>query len=298
MGIAPPTAGAYTAPMPDTPTASDPPPAPASGHAAAILCPRCGYDLRARTALRCPECGQPIPGYDRPLIPWIEPAGRGRLAALLATVWLVLRRPRIIAAAVAHPVRDAHTRGFQLALVVWAWLWTLATFALAGVLEPGLLNLISGRFGWPLWLAEALGWLLLLMLGTSAVTLAFENTDDPEHARRCRAVARFAAAPLLAAPLPLMLMLAATLVMLRIRTPAATAFGGFVFVLGLATWLAIPVAILQRAAAFGRHMVHSPRRRLAGLLGVVALWLLLAGLLLVALPGIVLYLCIIFGSLG
>jgi hypothetical protein len=56
-----------------------------------LLCPACGYDLRAATSDLCPECGLQI---DRSLlqvsgVPWAHRNRIGRIAAYLKTVWLV-----------------------------------------------------------------------------------------------------------------------------------------------------------------------------------------------------------------
>ncbi len=284
--------------MPRPAATAGPPPKPASDDAAAIFCPRCGYDLRARTALRCPECGLEIPGFDRPLVPWMQPARRGALRALIATAWLVLRRPRAVCAAAAYPLSDRDTSGFQLALVLWAWGWTLLTFAATGWFEPGLLDFVSGGFGWPIWLAEAIGWLLLLWLATSAVTFVFDTPHNPEHARRCRAVARLAAAPLLLAPLPLLITAAAAVAIVRARAPVAAVWTSVAILLGFGLGLGLAALILERAVRFSRWLGGDRVRRTARLAMLPGLWLILSALLLVGLPGLVFYVGVVLGSLS
>lgn len=262
----------------------------------AIPCPRCGYDLRARTGCRCPECGQPIETFDRPLIPWIQPAGRSRLAAMWATIWLVFRRPQVIAAAVAYPVQDRDTRGFQRVLVAWAWLWTVLSVAVVAWFEPGLLDLISAGFGWPVLLAEAAGWLLLLWLATSLVAVAFHSSDDPEYGRRCQAAARFAAAPLALVPVPLPVLMAVAIIAVRGKAPTP-GIVAFALLLGPALGLALPMLLIERAAALARLLLRSRLRRIGTIASLPLLWLVLALLLLVGLPGLVVFVCVVIASL-
>jgi hypothetical protein len=54
-----------------------------------LLCPACGYDLRAMTAERCSECGLELDreAFQRSLIAWAYRAKMGRFAAFGRTVW-------------------------------------------------------------------------------------------------------------------------------------------------------------------------------------------------------------------
>src|SRR3954471_13389032 len=56
-----------------------------------MLCPYCGYDLRANPGERCSECGKPIDRNDQApsTIPWIHRRHSGRVRSYLKTVWLV-----------------------------------------------------------------------------------------------------------------------------------------------------------------------------------------------------------------
>src|SRR5256885_10861457 len=67
---------------------------------ATLLCPACGYDLRAIQSDRCPECGLAI---DRALgvasqIPWTHRKRIGTWRAYARTAFLVMLRPSRIAA--------------------------------------------------------------------------------------------------------------------------------------------------------------------------------------------------------
>src|SRR4029079_5197573 len=54
-----------------------------------LLCPACGYDLRATTAERCSECGLELDreAFQRSSIAWAYRAKMGRFAAFGRTVW-------------------------------------------------------------------------------------------------------------------------------------------------------------------------------------------------------------------
>ena len=98
-------------------------------------CPVCGYDLRgaARVAgARCSECGTEIQaGRVASRIPWTHRRELGRVRAYLATVWMVLRRPGMLAAEVDRPVVLRDARKFYWVSVVLATV--IATAMMGGV---------------------------------------------------------------------------------------------------------------------------------------------------------------------
>ena len=72
-----------------------------------ILCPACGYDLRAIDSDRCPECGSDIDrtGLSRSQIPWTFRGGSlGRWRAYWRTVWLAMWRMKLLGSEIARPV--------------------------------------------------------------------------------------------------------------------------------------------------------------------------------------------------
>ena len=89
------------------PAADQAPAAPAR----TILCPGCGYDLRAATGERCSECGLVIDreALKRSAFPWAHRAQLGRLRAFLKTVWLVCADSRSLSheTAKSQSPRDA-----------------------------------------------------------------------------------------------------------------------------------------------------------------------------------------------
>jgi hypothetical protein len=74
---------------------------------AAVACPGCGYDLRARTGLRCPECGLEVEEglYLPTVLPWVRPGGVW-VGKLLRTWWALLRRPELVLEEMRRPVNE------------------------------------------------------------------------------------------------------------------------------------------------------------------------------------------------
>ena len=72
--------------------------APGQGTSPSLLCPGCGYDLRAATEDRCSECGLVIDRAQlgRSSFPWAHRAGLGRLRAFVKTVRLVTLDTRLL----------------------------------------------------------------------------------------------------------------------------------------------------------------------------------------------------------
>jgi hypothetical protein len=78
-----------------------------------LLCPNCGYDLRANPGERCSECGQVIDrsGLTPSAIPWVHRRRIGRVRAYLKTVWLVTIDSRHLRGQAAEILKlvDAHS---------------------------------------------------------------------------------------------------------------------------------------------------------------------------------------------
>jgi len=76
------------------------------------LCPACLYDLRATTSGRCPECGTIVGTGPVSRLPWVHRTLRGGRQAYLATLWLLLLRPRYLADETRRPLARRHARRF------------------------------------------------------------------------------------------------------------------------------------------------------------------------------------------
>lgn len=99
----------------------------------ALYCPKCGYDLRARSSPRCPECGLPLDFIDSPrsAIPWVEARGLGAVRGYVATVFDVCFQPSKICREAWRPVDYRAARRFQLVTVGWIVFWAAAYLAVA-----------------------------------------------------------------------------------------------------------------------------------------------------------------------
>jgi hypothetical protein len=171
-----------------------------------IFCPNCSYNLRGIQSKVCPECGKPIEMLTTtsPGLPWTRRRADGSFTTFYEMVWLVIARPRQLAAEMWESgrlsVREAKLfrwicifHALVPLWVMWAWAvsrwWTQST----GVLVAG------GALAL-LWLWRATGWLPKLMR---------RQTMSAERHRRAYALAQYTAAPLVLAPICLLLSMAA-----------------------------------------------------------------------------------------
>ncbi len=278
-----------------------PPPAPvapAEGDQAAIYCPQCGYDLRARTSQICPECGLRIDAFDGTVIPWVDRDRLGRMRAMLGTLAIVLWHAERVCREVVRPVRAGDMLAFQAAVVAWAVVWTLLTMAGVELAQPGLIDALGNGLG--LWVSVTLvvGWALLLWFGCSAVTIFFDAPQDrAEHGRRCVALARLTCAPLVLIPLPLLLTAVAMVAVVRTRGRVPSLAALILGIIALALLLALPMLVLNRAVIFHRRLVRQTGRLLAMCVLLPLIWLLAGVVLLGLLPGVVFLGRLVFATL-
>jgi hypothetical protein len=180
-----------------------------------LLCGGCGFDLRATTNDRCPECGRRFdPNHlITALIPWEQRKYIGRVRAYVGTVLLVTFTPWRVAGKVTTPVslRDA-TRFRRVTVLI----------AFASLLAGGLMvrPWAAARSPKPNWYDEwarllTSGWsfavlcvgALLGLLAASRLPSAMVARRNAADARWCRtfAVLNYACAPLAWAPLVLVI---------------------------------------------------------------------------------------------
>ncbi|MEZ0265153.1 MAG: hypothetical protein ACAI43_10535 [Phycisphaerae bacterium] len=121
----------------------------------AFPCPACGYDLRAMTGDRCPECGLTV---DREAlrvsaIPWAHRRRQGYVRAYLATAWRFIRGGRGLVDEPLRPQDLSDARAFVrvtgailAVLLVWIWV-TVLTAAGGGQTATGA-ERVYARLAW------------------------------------------------------------------------------------------------------------------------------------------------------
>ena len=177
-----------------------------------LLCGGCGFDLRATTADRCPECGRLFdPAHlIAALIPWERRKYTGRVGAYAATVLLVTFLPWRVADKVAMPVSLRDAVRFRRVSVL---LGLLSLLGLGLVMQPWARRAFAQVSHWrdewgrllandvSFWIAAA--GLLLGLSAASRVGAAFftpRALPEPRR-RRAAAVSHYASGVLAWAPL-------------------------------------------------------------------------------------------------
>src|SRR5687768_15113775 len=80
-----------------------------------LICPNCGYDLRAAVGGRCSECGSVFDEAELRTsgFPWAQRRQRGRIRAYLLTTWYVLINSRRIAHEASRTQLASDGRSFR-----------------------------------------------------------------------------------------------------------------------------------------------------------------------------------------
>lgn len=265
-----------------------------------LYCPACGYQLQGSESPTCPECGEEVDraSLQTTQLPWAMRDRYGRFAGFWRTVWLVSFRPKRYAMEAARPVDPGHARSFRWITLGLAWL-TLMLSAAAVVnqmrddpIEPLAQMLEFHGTGW-LYVLLAIGVLLWLAAVTRLHLLMMPGKRvEPERRRRMYFLGYYAVAPLAwwVASVPVLVM--------SIRASEEN-FSNF---RGSLVWSVLLVALMIASAAvtlLGYPLAASVWNKRIACRGIPGrfLWLLtlilgtplLAGLLLAALPGLVLY---------
>lgn len=199
---------------------------PAIDPDAALLCPACGFDLRATEGDRCGECGLEI---DRAAlrvsaIPWVYRRRMGRVRAYLKTAWRFSVDAKSVQHEASKPQDVADGRAFGRVTACIVAIALLAVFAAAVFADGGLAFLAVqppnpfanpfGRAPAPMdahLLDFAVPWsagatlapvlpvcLILLTFYLSSVQRAvFRIRENQSHQQRAQALSYFTAAPLI-----------------------------------------------------------------------------------------------------
>ena len=213
-------------------------------------CDQCGYDLRALTEPRCPECGKPFDPNAAPLpnIPWLHRRVIGAFPAYWRTVLLATLRPAKFAREIwgAPRVQTWDAGRFRRAIV---WQSVIATVLFVAVEIAQEVPALSLRNG-----ATAL--VMLLGVGIGAGVFFGVATELPESARSLarphaqgdvsvwlHALHQYACAPLAAIPLTLALCWA----LIYLRPPTTGTIVLSVLLVQAMAWLWCTVMLLWSA---------------------------------------------------
>lgn len=197
---------------------TNPSPAPPADDES-LLCPFCGYDLRATLSDRCSECGHPIDraALQTSSIPWAHRRELGSLRAYLKTLWQITLNSSSLACEAAKP-QDLHAaRIFRrlTALILCAIFlggFVAILFTNKGLASFAIQPYPAFRAATPGWAQDLLvpwsaGATLLPTLPLLLIVLAFYLTGSqavlfrlpdasPTRQERLTAIALYTAAPL------------------------------------------------------------------------------------------------------
>jgi hypothetical protein len=287
-----------------------------------IFCPACAYQLHHAPGERCPECGYALGRLrsgESP-IPWVRRKELGRLRAFWQTVWQVQFRHREFCEAYAGRVSLADARAFQRAVVTWVMLPLLAWVVLIYVVSPpevealpaGLstsmlsavpsgIEILAWAFGavWPL--AILLGLVVVWLFAVTGCPSYFFHPKPVAMRQQNNAVAMsyYASGALVPAALAGFGVVALAMAQLVLKDTVATPWDwAIVFVCSTAiavvfsgVWWGNLIRILRRM------MPLRPRRAWALAVGLPVMWVMLTGLILVALPAVLMFVWVVFASL-
>jgi hypothetical protein len=170
-----------------------------------LVCPECGYDLRAIESGRCPECGLEIDRAAMSVsrLPWAHRRKIGPVRAYWRTNRLAIVRRRRLAEEINRPVSFSDARRFLLVTATLAWI-PAAAWIVVGLFSDDGAGLKAGRGHGITMLLEPLAiaaivlapWLFFYMAG--AVGSYFFHPKSMPVVRQNRAIALsyYACAPL------------------------------------------------------------------------------------------------------
>ncbi|MFH1747426.1 MAG: hypothetical protein ABIG44_10330 [Planctomycetota bacterium] len=261
-----------------------------------MFCPQCDYDLRGLTSERCPECGFALAGVrsGESNIPWVQRAETGRLRAYWRTVALVTLRRKAFYAEFLRPVSYPDARSFRRMTILHLYVPLLIASIIALVYSWNEAVDTLGGLTIPTAIATQVA-LVLALLAMTAIPRYFLHPEywPVEKQNRAIALSYYTSAVLLWFPIITALLGVGCLIWpsssdaLPMFLLLSAGVGGLVL---LKWWF--DVLSLARRALRARLW-----RLLLIVIGVPLAWVVVAGLLLVGIPGIVLYIGVIVSSL-
>ena len=186
-----------------------------------LICPNCGYDLRAAVGGRCPECGLVVDAAALRTsgFPWAHRRAVGRVRAYVKTAWLVTIGSRRIAHEAARPQEPGDARSFRRVTAVLVAVALLVAYGLAVFPGGGRAMFAArpeafrGTTAPNKWLQDIVvpwsaGATLLPVMPLLLVGVAFHlagvhrrlfrlRSQPPRRRERGRAIADYASAPML-----------------------------------------------------------------------------------------------------
>jgi hypothetical protein len=301
--------------------------------APALLCPACGFDLRATTSDRCGECGLT---FDRALltvsgIPWAHRRTMGRIRAYFKTLWQITLDSKSIRHEASKPQELSDARSFRrvnACLVAVAFLAALGTALYMGgglvilaIQPPSTLGFIGMSSGGktidPHWYDLAVPWsagatiapvlpICLIMLAfwlTGAQRFIFRvpASSPPNQQQRALCLSHYAAAPLVYLLAVVALLISAALIAKAIELDETKPIPAFILILTIgatAIFLAAIIATFLRTAKWLMRTRHCSAGAAALALGeLIGLWTLGAVVLVGLIPWSVGFLWIVIDSL-
>ncbi len=282
-----------------------------------IYCPGCGYDLRGSISDAWSECGYALAGLRAPVsrIPWVCDRNLGLHRAYWRTVWMVLFRNRRFCEEYARPsVSYRHARTFQWVTVLHAYLLALLLTILFYATNPPVVpsrdDLAERRWAtgtfqliaplgelvyaevWPAVILHAS--LVLFLAAATGVPSYFLHPRQvaPQRQNNAVAMSYYACGPL-AFTAVLALVVAVPVDLLfptdSLAGSLSGASGVAACVLVFAWWLT-----LVRLAR--RTMPQLKTQPVIVAVAVPVLWVALAGVILIVLPALVLYVLVLIAA--
>lgn len=275
-------------------------------------CAACGYDLRATTTGRCPECGMAIGDTVRAEIPWQRRAQLGISKAFFKTLVSVINRTSLLRAAESGGLLFRPARQFRLICCVITWLPLAAAWEIgsrAGKLELTMVNQLfkvsaldyaaegaSGNFTLPFvqgvflpGVISVMG-LLFFVVATGLPSYWFDRRGlTPTRRRAALAMSEYMAGWLACLWVSLLVAIGGIGLIALAARGSGDKPAGIVGMVGvIATWgvltAALAIYVLRLMAMMQQSIDASKLRRGSLLIGLPVLWLMAGGVCFVVLP--------------
>lgn len=265
-----------------------------------LFCQTCGYNLRALTGDVCPECGGSLDGVRSEVcnIPWVHRRELGWWRAYWRTIGFAMFHQPRFAEEMARPVGYVDSQRFRWITVGMVAIPVLLTVVAAYFLSPPVRhqqNWVSLAIAdvWPVAL-EYVCLVLFLAAATGVPSYFFQPKDVPvTQQARAIALSYYACGPLAISFIPLACLIAGVAL-----TRAAERVALALILVALTVPVGQVFAWWADLMHLSRRLTPQIRRRGGVAIVLPLLWVLLAFLILVALPFCLLGVVGVFVSLA